>query len=61
MPKIRTKRGVIRRYNAIVRQLYRDFAGGTTFGIDTPTLQILRPQTALKLRILSRLYRMLPE
>lgn len=37
---IKTKRGAWRRRDAIIRQCYRDLAGGTQYGIDMPTLRI---------------------
>lgn len=40
---IKTKRGALRRYDAIIRQCYRDLAGGTQYGIDMPTLRITFP------------------
>ena len=58
--RIRTKRGAIRKYNAILRKFYREHPGGP-YGWDMPTLNMCFPQTALKIRILKRLYKMLPE
>ena len=50
--KIRTQRGAAKRYYAIIRQCYKDMAGGTAYGIDWPTLQITFPDRYAELRAL---------
>lgn len=60
MKRIRTKNGVQRRYNAIINRLYREHPGGI-YGWDMPTLSICHHNIYVKLNILKRLYRMLPE
>jgi hypothetical protein len=58
---IRTKRGVIRRYNAILRQCYRDAKGGTAYGIDWPTLRATWPDRYDEIMILKAMYPALPK
>lgn len=60
MKRIKSKRGVVKRYNAILRKFYKEHPGGT-YGWDMPTLSLCFPHVALKIRILKRLYGMLPE
>lgn len=55
--RIRTRRGVLRRYNTIVRRLYRDTRVSSW---DMYTVAICYPVIALKLHILARLYKLLP-
>ena len=50
--KIKSKRGAAKRYYAIIRQCYRDAAGGTQYGIDWPTLRVLWPDRYVELRAL---------
>jgi hypothetical protein len=59
MKRIRTKRGVTKTYNAIVRKLYKD-NGYVAYGWDMPTLSIVFPFIYRKIIILKRLYKMLP-
>lgn len=56
----RTKRGVLRRYHAIIRQCYRDLAGGTQFGIDWLTLRVTFPDRYAEIQELRALYSKLP-
>ena len=58
---IRTKRGALRRYRAIIRQCYRDAAGGTQYGIDWPTLRITWPDRYAEIQTLRALFPTLPE
>ncbi len=57
---IRTKRGAARRYNAIIRQCRRDFAGGLAFGMDWPTLRATFPERAAEIDRLKAIYGSLP-
>ena len=57
---VRTRRGAWRRYNAIIRQCYRDCAGGLTFGLDWPTLRIHWPDRYAELKALRWGYPFLP-
>lgn len=59
--KIRTKRGAIRRRDAIIRQCYRDSAGGLSFGLDMPTLRITWPDRYAELMELKRIFPGLPD
>lgn len=61
MKTIRTKRGAIRRYDAIIRQCYRDLAGGTQFGIDMPTLRITFPDRYAEIQALRAMFASLPD
>lgn len=57
---IRTKRGAIRRYNAIVNACYRDAAGGTQYGLDWNTLATIWPERAAEIRHLRAIFPTLP-
>lgn len=57
---IRTKRGAVRRYYAIIKQCYRDAAGGTQYGIDWPTLRVLWPDRYAELSAIKAQYASLP-
>lgn len=59
--QVRTKRGAIRRYKAIIRQCYRDLRGGTQYGVDWPTLCATFPDRAKEIRALRERYPSLPE
>lgn len=58
--KIKTKRGAIRRYNAIIRACYRDAKGGTEYGIDMPTLRVTWPDRYAEIVELRAAYKTLP-
>ena len=58
---IRTKRGAYRRYNAIIRQCYRDAAGGTQYGIDWPTLLVTWPDRAAEITAIRAMFPNLPD
>jgi hypothetical protein len=48
-----TKKQIMRRYDAIIRQCFKDMEGGLAFGMDWPTLKITYPeryQEIVKLR-----------
>lgn len=56
-----SKRGAERRYNAIIRQCYRDAKGGTEYGIDWPTLRVTWPDRYTELKHLRTIYPYLPD
>ena len=58
---VRSKRGCIRRYNAIITQCYKDAKGGTQYGIDMPTLNVLWPERYQEIKELQKLYPTLPD
>ena len=60
MANIKTKRGAIRRYDAIIRQCYRDALGGTQYGIDWPTLLATWPDLAAEILHTKAIYKSLP-
>ncbi len=57
---IKSKRGALRRRDAIIRQCYRDMAGGTQYGVDMPTLRITFPDRYAELMALKAAYADLP-
>ena len=57
---IRSKRGVCRRYNAIISQCYRDARGGTQYGIDWPTLRVIWPDRYAEIQHLRAIFAELP-
>ena len=58
---IRTKRGALRRYNAILRQCFKGMAGGLQFGMDWPTLRITFPERYAEIAALRAAFKNLPE
>lgn len=58
---IKSKRGAARRYHAIIRACYRDLAGGTSFGIDMPTLRAIFPDRYAEIMAIRAVYANLPE
>ena len=56
---IRTKRGAIRRYNAIYNELRR--GGGGLFGFDMPTIAITRPDLHTEIKHLQAIFNDLKE
>jgi hypothetical protein len=58
---IKSKRGVIKRYNAITRAYMRDFSGGGMFGFDWPTLKSNAPARYAEIMALREIYRALPD
>jgi len=59
--KIKTKRGARRRYNAILRKVWRDLAGGTQYGIDWHTLAIVAPAEYAELKQIENAFNALPD
>ena len=57
---IRTKRGALRRYRAIIRQCRRDLAGGLSFGMDWPTLRATFPERYAEIQSLREMFKNLP-
>ena len=39
-----TRKQIVRRYDQIIRQCYRDMKGGLEYGMDWPTLRISFPE-----------------
>lgn len=60
LQSIKSKRGVIKRYNAIVRKLYMDHKGGSQYGFDMPTLSIIDIPAYTEIIELKKLYKTLP-
>ena len=58
---VRSKRGAVRRYNAIIAKYRRDFAGGGMFGFDYPTMRSNAPEAYQALAELKALFPYLPE
>lgn len=61
MANIKTKRGAIRRYNAIIRKCYADMRGGTQYGVDWPTLAVTWPDRAAEILTIKAMFKNLPE
>lgn len=57
---IRTRRGVIRRYNAVIRAYKRRNASGGRWGFDWPTMAVTEPETYKTLKGLAALFKTLP-
>jgi hypothetical protein len=57
---IRSKRGAIRRYNALLNRCFRDMRGGLQFGMDWRTLRITFPERYAELLQIKDLYPTLP-
>ena len=52
-----TKAQAARRWDRIIKQCYRDMAGGTQYGIDMPTLRATWPDRFAELVKLERIMR----
>jgi hypothetical protein len=58
---IKSKRGAVRRYNAIINACYRDLAGGTQYGIDMPTLRVTFPDRYAEIVAIRANFKNLPD
>ena len=58
---VKSKRGALRRYHAILAQCRRDLAGGLQFGMDWPTLRITFPERYAEIQELRAAFANLPE
>ena len=58
---VKSKRGALRRYNAIIRAIYRDLRGGTSYGVDWPTIRVTFPERYAELQALHAVWSSLPE
>jgi hypothetical protein len=58
---VKSKRGALKRRDAIVRELYRRFEGGTAYGIDMPTIRVCFPELHGELMDLARMLPTLPD
>lgn len=56
----RSRRGVIRQYNATLRAYRRAFNGGALFGFDWPTFAMNDPAAYAHVRVLKSLFLELP-
>ena len=56
----KTKRGAMRRYNAILNRCFKDAKGGLSFGLDWPTLRTLWPDRYMEIRSLRSIFENLP-
>ena len=54
---VRTQRGAVRRYNAILAQCRRDFRGGLKYGMDWSTLAICFPDRYAEIKHLRAIYK----
>lgn len=58
---IKSKRGALKRYWAIIRQCRRDLAGGLSFGLDWPTLRTVFPDRYAEIQELRAAWPTLPD
>jgi hypothetical protein len=58
---IKSKRGAVRRYYAILARCRRDLAGGLQFGMDWATLRITFPECYAEIQALRVAFANLPE
>ena len=58
---IRTKRGALKRYNALLRQCFAEMRGGLEFGMDWPTLRITFPERYAEIKALRTIFAALPD
>ena len=61
MTQVKSKRGALKRYNAILRQCRRDLAGGLQWGMDWVTLRITFPDRYAEIQALCAMWRSLPD
>ena len=60
MLNIKSKRGAVIKYNALVSKAYRELSGGTQYGIDMPTLAIVLPDIHAEIKHIQKIYQELP-
>lgn len=58
--KIRTKRGALRRFNALLRACRKDSSGGLMFGMDYPTIAAVFPERYQEMLHIRSIFRDLP-
>lgn len=56
----KTKRGAMRRYNAILNRCFKDAKGGLSFGLDWPTLRSLWPDRFKEISFIRSIFAELP-
>lgn len=57
---VKTKRGTIKRINAILNQCYKDCQGGLQYGLDLPTMAVTWPERYSEYIKLKGIYNHLP-
>ena len=58
---VKSKRGAVRRYWAILARCRRDLAGGLSFGMDWATLRATCPDRYAEIQDLKAVYASLPD
>ena len=58
---IKSKRGAVKRYWAIIRQCRHDLAGGLQYGMDWATLRLTFPDRYAEIQALRAMFHNLPE
>ena len=58
---VKSKRGAVRRYWAILARCRRDLAGGLSFGMDWATLRATFPDRYAEIQDLKAVYASLPD
>jgi hypothetical protein len=58
---VKSKRGAVRRYRALVNAYRRLYAGGGSFGFDWATLRLNAPETYAEIQALRAAYASLPD
>ena len=58
---VKSKRGAVRRYYAILARCRKDLAGGLAFGMDWPTLRITFPDRYAEIQELRAAFASLPD
>ncbi len=58
---VRTKRGAVRRYNAIIAEARRAMRGGLAYGMDWPTFRAVFPDAYAEIQALRSAYPELPD
>ena len=52
-----TRKQILRRYDRLIRDCFRDMAGGLSYGMDWPTLRAVFPDRYAEIVELRKLYR----
>jgi hypothetical protein len=52
-----TKKQIIKRYDQIIRECFRDMKGGLEYGMDWPTLKITFPERYAEIKKLQQMFR----
>jgi hypothetical protein len=56
-----TRKQILRRYDQLIRQCFKDMEGGLSYGMDWPTLKVTFPERYAELKQLQQQIRVMPQ